>query len=121
MPRRQSSVPALRPARKGTFAAVFQAFRVAELSRKKPGTQLNWGRELSWFEYALGDLPIKGPEDEIISCERVQIYFDGLNHLPGRQKMARTIIRRVERWALKRKLLVTAISKIGRASCRRGE
>src|SRR5262245_23975760 len=110
MPRRQKLVHAPKTVRENSFHAVIEAFRVAELARKSNGTQLVWGRELDWFAVGLGSLLITGKEKDVITSERVQIYFDQLNHLPGRQATAVACLRRVGKGALTRKLRVSAVS-----------
>jgi integrase len=81
-----------------TLAAAFVSRR--EFRATAASTQIGWERELQWLTAGLGHLPLDELKPSI-----VQLRFDELSDRPGRQHVARTVLRLVEKWALKRELI----------------
>ncbi len=98
-----------RPARisQGTFAAVIRAYLASpKFLGLEPSTQTLWRAVLTIAEHpeALGGLSIM-----VIRPALVQAFLDGLAATPGRQKVARTALKQVEKYALVRDLLAYPI------------
>lgn len=84
-----------------TFATLAAAFQARpEFRAYAPTTQVGWARELQWLTEGLGSLPLADLKPAI-----VQLRFDELSDRPGRQHVAKTVLRMVEKWALKRDLI----------------
>lgn len=107
MPRRKK--PVVREGRfvsDDSFAALIRAFIARpEWKKNAASTQKGWAYELRWIEEGLGHLPI-----EKVRPSLVQVYFDGFSDKPGRQFVARCVLRLLEKWALKRDLLTRTIT-----------
>lgn len=87
----------------GTFAAVIRAYMLSpKFLSYKPSTRENWSRQL-W----LAERPeILGAYSVYqIRSSLVQSFLDGLAEFPGKQMVALTALRKVERWALVRDFL----------------
>src|SRR5262245_57969361 len=88
----------------GTFAAVIRAYQSspAYTEALAPSTQrlYNDVLRIAEREEALGGLSVT-----VIRPALVQGFLDGLSATPGRQKIARTALSAVEKWALVRDLL----------------
>jgi integrase len=88
----------------GSFASVIRAYQSSPnyLTRLAPSTQrlYNDVLRIAEREDALGGLSVT-----VIRPALVQAFLDGLSATPGRQKIARTALSAVQKWALVRDLL----------------
>lgn len=87
----------------GTFASVIRQYQAsAAFAALAPATQRNYNDCLKIAETPNG---LGGLSVEIIRPALVQIFLDELADTPGRQKIAKTALRAVEKWAVIRDLL----------------
>lgn len=87
----------------GTFASVIRQYQAAPAFKAlAPATQRNYNDALRIAEAPEG---LGGLSVEIIRPSLVQIFLDELAVTPGRQKIARTALKAVEKWAVVRDLL----------------
>lgn len=87
----------------GTFAAVIRAYQCSEkFASLARGTQrlYNDVLRIAECEDTLGAIPVS-----VIRPYLVQNFLDGLAQTPGRQKIAKTALAAVQKWALVRDLL----------------
>ncbi len=85
------------------FAAVIHAYMASpQWERLAYNTKDTWARQLRLIERedTLGGLSV-----HVIRPALVQAFFDGLSDRPGKQQVALTVLRQVERWAIVRDLL----------------
>lgn len=88
---------------KGSFAEVIRAFQSSQHFLKlEPSTRSSYARILRVAEEAkgLGGLPV-----EVIRPSLVQAFLDAFVDMPGRQAVARTTLKSLEKWAIVRDLL----------------
>jgi integrase len=90
------------------FAALVRAFKASpRFQGYSESTQATWGRELDHASTpsTLGALSLHK-----IRPSLVQGYFDGIAHLPGKQAVALSALRQLEKWAIVRELLPRQIT-----------
>lgn len=89
-----------------SFAAVIRAYMTSpKFTSKSPATQRGWGRELLLAEETLG--PYKVHE---VRPALVQSFLDAMSDRPGKQLVALTALRQLEKFALVRDLLAVPIA-----------
>ncbi len=94
----------------GTFAAVIREFeRSADFTSNQLSTQANWQHILRWAETVLGHLSVTDP-DRGIRPAVVQAALDGLADRPGAQQNARTVLCKIDKWAVVREKLCRSIT-----------
>jgi integrase len=87
----------------GTFAAVIRSFQSSpKYLALEPSTRRIYGDVLRLAETHEG---LGGVSIEVIRPSLVQAFLDGLAATPGRQKIARTALKSLEKWAIVRDLL----------------
>jgi integrase len=87
----------------GSFAALIRAFMASEkFARYSEGTKDTWGRELRFAgrENVLGAVSLQN-----IRPALVQAFLDGLSGRPGKQAVAYSVLKQVEKYALVRDLV----------------
>lgn len=106
MPRVRRPAARIQP---GTFAAVIRDFQMSPDYREgiAASTRKTYDAVLAIAETheGLGGIPV-----EVIRPALVQAFLDGLSETPGRQRIARTAIKSLERWALVRDRLMFPIT-----------
>ena len=91
----------------GTFAAVIRAYMTsAKFASLAPSSRRSYSYLLGLAERpdTLGAVPV-----DIIRPALVQAFLDGLADRPGQQRVARTALKAVERWAIVRDMLAYPI------------
>jgi integrase len=87
----------------GSFAAVIRAYQNSpQYAALAPSTRRNYAAALKAAEAHDG---LGGVSVHTIRPALVQYYLDAFSDMPGRQTVARTAIKSVEKWALVRDLL----------------
>lgn len=95
--------PRLRHIPEGSFAAVVRAYQRSEkFERLRPGSKKGYLRVLSLIERETG---LGGLSVHVIRPSLVQAFLDGLADRPGAQKVAQSVIKAIEKWAIVRDLL----------------
>lgn len=90
----------------GTFASVIRKYQASEAFKNlAPSTQYSYGRILRIAEDSLGGYSIQQIRPSVI-----QAFLDGLAETPGKQTIARTAIKSMEKYALVRDLLFYPIT-----------
>lgn len=101
--RRISRVRTLKPE---SYGQVIRAYRSSpKFTGTSSATQVSWNRELELAEEHLGHLSNR----EICPAD-VQDFLDGIAEYPGKQKVALTALRQVDKWALVRRKLDTPVT-----------
>jgi integrase len=100
--------PVRRRIRAGTFAVIraFVSPDNPKWASYSPSTRTNWGRALELAERPeiLGAIPARE-----LRPSHVQAFLDGLAHLPGKQRDARTALVALSKWAIVRDLIAMPI------------
>src|SRR5678816_923548 len=90
----------------GNFSAVIKAFLNSPyFGGLGESTQDHWKRELVLAEMTLGPLDVAEVRPSII-----QAHLDGLAEYPGKQELARTALRALEKWAIVRDFIPHTIT-----------
>lgn len=89
----------------GTFANVIRQFlKWMETQDYAPATREKWERELRLAEEEGG---LGGCSVQVIRPSLIQAFLDGLAHYPGKQEVARTALKALEKFAVVRDLVPT--------------
>src|SRR6185437_2762893 len=99
----------------GTFAAVIRQFMASPaFTGKALSTRRNWGKALKLAEEEGG---LGGCSVQVIRPAIIQGFLDGLADYPGKQQVARTALKALEKYALPRDLVsmpfMTGTSVVG--------
>lgn len=97
----------------GNFSHATKTYLASpQFERLAPATQYNWKRALILAEGSLGPLAI-----DVIRPSIIQAHLDGLSDFPGKQEIAKTALKAVEKFALVRDLMpypfTTGVQTIG--------